>query len=158
MAVMPTKKRKMSVVRGPRASAGGGVAPQIDFAEYAKGGGFERLVEDMQSGRNPIQRLHLSDTEGNGLRVIIRRTGVITYHCHYFAPPPPDDLELEEDEVGGGARPLMKIGTYPSTDVKTARHRAEVVTKLAQSGIDVRWGLHARLMKELDSKGLKWRP
>jgi hypothetical protein len=150
-------KKRMLVLKGSKVGATMS-SPQIDFAEYAKSGGFERLVEDMQSGRNPVQRLHLTDTHGNGLRVIIRRTGVITFHCHYFAPEPPAEMELGEEEAGGGARPLLKIGSYPGTDVRTARHRAEVVTKLAQLGIDVRWGLQARLMKELDSKGLKWRP
>ena len=86
--VASSAKKKAIVVRGPRAPAEA-LARQIDFAEYAKSGGFERLVEDMQSGRTPVHRLHLTDTEGNGLRVIIRRTGVITYHCHYFAPEPP---------------------------------------------------------------------
>jgi Arm DNA-binding domain len=150
-------KKRMLVLRGSKVGATMS-SPQIDFAEYARSRGFERLVEDMQSGRNPVQRLHLTDTQGNGLRVIIRKTGMITYHCHYFAPEPPADMEYEEEEVGGGARPLLKIGSYPGTDVKTARHRAEVVSALARSGIDVRWGLQARLMKELDAKGLKWRP
>ena len=149
--------KKVIVVRGRRSSQAESAGPQIDFAEYVKNGRFEGLVEDLQSGRNPVQRIVLTDTEGNGLRVIIRRTGVITYHCHYFAPDAPEGVELDDNETGGG-RPLIKIGTYPGTPIKVVRERAKIVTDLAANGIDVRWGGHARLMRELDSRGVKWKP
>jgi Arm DNA-binding domain len=152
-------KKKVISIRGPRMPRmTTDEGPQIDFADAVKVGRFEEYVKDMQSGRFPLQRLHLSDTEGNGLRVIIRKTGLITYHCHYFAPPdPPQSLELDEEEAVGG-RPLQKIGSYPSTSVATARHRAQVITTLAKNGIDFRWGLLPRVLREIDEKGVRWKP
>lgn len=153
MAVAEAKK-KVIVIRGQRAPADT-FSPHIDFAEYAKNGEFERILGEMQSGHIPMTRMVLSDKEGNGLRVIIRRTGSIAYHCHYFAPEPPDNRETDEDDA---ARPLLKIGTYPKTPVRTVRERAATITKLAEMGINVRWGLDDRLMKELDERGIKWKP
>jgi hypothetical protein len=157
MATFQAKKKVISI-RGPRSTESVPYAPQIDFADAVRHKRFEEFVTDMQSGRNPLQRMHLTDTEGNGLRVIIRRTSKITYHCHYFAPDPPEDSDDEDFEIAGGKRPLQKIGSYPATSVATVRHRAMVISTLAKNGIDFRWGMLPRLLKEIDEKGLKWRP
>lgn len=156
-STMPRKK--VIAIRGPRTPRQPiDEGPQIDFADAVKHKRFEEFVRDMQSGRWPSKRLHLTDTEGNGLRAIVRITGEVTYHCHYFAPKEvPSGVVLQEGDPVGG-RPLQKIGSYPDTPVALVRERAAYITELAMRGYDFRWGLLSRALRDLDEKGLRWRP
>lgn len=132
--------------------------PQIDFADAVKHKQFEKYVEDLKTRRIPLKRLQLSDKMGNGLRVIIRPTGHISYHCHYFAPEWPADLVADDEDEAKVVRPLKKIGVYPESSVAKVRQRALVITTLAKNGMDYRWALLPRVLREIDKEGLKWRP
>lgn len=157
-------KRKIIVVKGPRGGKGGGtkITAAMDLEDYAKAGGFEQTVDYLISGqiRSVNGRQLITDNRGNGLRVTIRATGVITFACHFTAPPQREDMsEFDADDTPTqGSRPWLKIGSWPKTSVAVARHRAEVITSLARNGINVKWGLEPRLFKELDKQGIRWRP
>lgn len=158
MGTIEPARRRVTVVRGPRARATKehGI---VDFAQFIKEGRFEDIVKDLQSGRNPSRVVNLSDIEGNGLRVKIRPTGRVSFHCQYTAPDPAEGEEFELDEAESiGGRPAPKIGIYPRDDIKIVRQRAATVTGLAERGIDIRRGLFDRLVRELDERGLKWKP
>lgn len=104
---------------------------------------FDAIIRDMQSGAIPLARLTVSDDETVGLRAILRSTGVVTFSVHY-------DVD--------GSRPWLTIGHHPDMTVDEARKLARTVRALAEKGIDPQAGLHERLIRELQSKGDKWRP
>jgi hypothetical protein len=115
-------------------------APKIERPEFSAPL-FERLLRDLKKGK--LDRVSVSDNEVQGLQVIIRKTGLISYHVNY-------DF--------GGSRPVLKIGTHPGTTVAEARDLARTVRELAAMGIDPQQGLHERLIRELKAQGSAWRP
>lgn len=104
---------------------------------------FEGLAKDLKDGRTPLDRLTVSDDMQQGLRAIVRNTGLVSFHAHY-------DVD--------GSRPYIKIGDYPDMTVEQARAITKTIRALADMGIDVQAGLHERLIRELKEKGTKWRP
>lgn len=131
----------------------------IDFEEAVKTGRFEDYAKMMQNGILPRTKFQVTDTEGNGLRALIRISGSVSYHCHWLiaggAMHVDGDIEDTDDELK--SRPHLTIGHYPSTPVKEVRELAATIYKLGQMGVDVRLGLHYRLLRELKAKGIKWR-
>lgn len=109
---------------------------------------FEGLAKDLKEGRIPLDRVSLSDDRVKGLRVIIRNTGLISYHVQYDV----------EDKEGHKSRPYLKVGDYPAMSIPEARKLATTIHELAGMGIDPQAGLHDRLVRELKEKGSKWRP
>jgi hypothetical protein len=107
---------------------------------------FEAIAKDLESGRLPLKIVTIADDQAVGLSAKIRDTGAISYHIQYA---------LKDKEA---ARPQLKIGEHPTTNIETARARARTIRGLADLGIDVQAGLHDRLYRELDKEGLKWRP
>lgn len=105
---------------------------------------FNALVEDLQTGRVPLDRVTVSDDVVPGLRAIIRKTGLVSYHVSYTTPD--------------NSRPYLKIGDHPAMSLTKARQIARTVLSLADKGIDPQAGLHERLIRELDQQGDKWRP
>jgi hypothetical protein len=104
---------------------------------------LENLADDMKSGRIPLDRMTVSDTVQAGLRIIVRKTGGISFHAHY--------------EVND-SRPMLKIGEHPGTTLEKARNLTKIIRDLANKGIDPQEGLHDRLLRELEIKGASWRP
>ena len=104
---------------------------------------LEKLADDLQKKRVPLDRVTISDEMQVGLRAIIRNTGGITFHASY--------------DIGGG-RPYLKLGTYPEMTIKEARELTKTVRYLADMGIDPQEGLHDRLVRQLKEKGTRWRP
>jgi len=104
---------------------------------------LEALADDLQKGRIPLDRVTVTDSMQVGLRAIIRNTGGISFHVNY--------------EVGD-ERPYLKLGEHPDMTIAEARHLAKVVRSLGDLGINPTEGLHSRLIRELQEKGVKWRP
>lgn len=109
---------------------------------------LEALADDLRKGRIPLDRVTISDDVQAGLRAIVRNTGLISYHVNY-----------EVDD----SRPYLKLGDHNPghaghLSITEARHLATVVRSLAGAGIDVQAGLHERLIRELQDKGVRWKP
>jgi hypothetical protein len=137
-AVRTNTPKHVSARRGIASDKGREVRKRFD------GKVFEALADDLKSGRIPLDRVVVSDDRTTGLRAIIRNTGAISFHVQY----------LSED----GSRPYILMGHYPDTTVDRARERARTIHTLAAKGIDPTAGLHARLLKELDRDGVRWKP
>lgn len=105
---------------------------------------LESLAADMRDGKLKLPRLLVSDDVQSGLRAIIRSSGAISFHAHYYAP--------------NGTRPMALIGDYPETSITAARSITKTIVALAARGIDPIEGMRTRLMKELLDLGEKWRP
>lgn len=154
------KVRRIVEVRGARSRNKTEVhGTKIDFKEAVKNGTFEGYVQLMRDGVVPFDKMQVTDIEENGLRALIRRdSGAVSYHCHFHVVgvEPGTDPDDEEEKVGG--RPHFTIGHYPTTSVDEARKLAETIYGLGQMGIDIRKGMRQRLLRELNAKGLKWRP
>lgn len=104
---------------------------------------FLALSDDMTTGRTPIDKVTLSDHDVIDLRVIIRKNNSIAYHVLYTVR---------------GERSYLKIGEHPSMSITEAREMATTILTLADKGVDVQDGLHARLFRELKKDGANWRP
>jgi len=104
---------------------------------------LEKLADDLQKGRIPLERVTITDEMQTGLRAIVRNTGGVSFHVNY-------DVD--------GSRPYLKLGEHPGMSIPEARRLAQIVRGLADLGIDPQAGLHERLIRELKEKGLKWRP
>src|SRR5882762_9376710 len=105
---------------------------------------FKRIAEDLTSGRIPLPRQTITDPLTTGLRAIIRDTGLVSFHAH---------LDV------AGERPMLDLGEFPrEITIEEARELTRTIRGLAGMGIDVRDGLHKRLLRELQEKKLKWRP
>jgi hypothetical protein len=112
---------------------------------------LQALRNDVVTGRIPLAKVSISDDIQDGLRALIRKTGLITFHAHYTV---------------GDERPYIKVGHYPMEDDKKAgqatiddaRQVTKTIRSLGDMGIDVQLGLHERLLRELRNKGTKWRP
>jgi Arm DNA-binding domain len=87
--------------------------------------------------------LTMTDPAQVGLQVMIRNTGLISYHAHYHV---------------NGRRPLLKLGHHPDMTIDQARELTKTVIALGGKGIDPTEGLHERLIRELLAKGTRWRP
>jgi hypothetical protein len=113
---------------------------------------IDKLHKDLKTRRIPLDRVMISDDRSVGLKVLVRGTGVITFLVNY--------------SVAGGGRYNITVGHYPEdADTETkqnaidqARELSETIRSLAAKGIDVQEGLHARLIRELQEQGTKWRP
>jgi Arm DNA-binding domain len=88
-------------------------------------------------------KITLSDPMTTGLQAIIRPSGAVSFHVHYHC---------------NGQRPLLKLGNHPDMTIAQARELTKTVIALGNLGIDPQEGLHERLIRELQAKGIKWRP
>jgi hypothetical protein len=109
---------------------------------------FKNILADLQSGRWPLQRTQISDDMVTGLRMMINKSGLMSYHASYYV---------------GDDRPFMKIGdaNEDSPDyisLEDAREITKTIIALGEKGIDVQDGLHRRLIRELKKEGTRWRP
>jgi hypothetical protein len=108
------------------------------------------IATDLASGRLkvPNGRVQMSDDRVTGLRVMVNKSGLITWHA--------------ADTIGE-SRPLLKIGTFNKGDpefltLAEARELTKTIQALARKGTDVQESLHRRLIRELKEKGANWRP
>src|SRR4051812_33089587 len=104
------------------------------------------LVKDLQAGRLPLDRVTVSDDMVTGLRAVVYKSGLISFAISYHF---------------GDERPFLKLGSLnPDADdyitIPEVRELAKTVKALADKGIDVQAGLHARLLRELKEKGTSW--
>lgn len=136
--MMATATKTGSARRGLTANPG----KQHDRSKFGPST-FDALVEDLENGRVPLDRVTVSDDIVPGLRAIIRKTGNVSYHVSYTVD---------------GARPYLKIGDHPAMSLERARNVARTVLALADKGIDPQAGLHERLIRELEAQGAKWKP
>lgn len=112
---------------------------------------LKALSRDMKSGRIMLDRMTLSDDIVTGLRAMVLKSGVVSFHVSYHL---------------GGRRPFMVIGELTDDKknldrltLEEARDVARTVKHLAETtGIDPQEGLHRRLVRELKEKGKNWRP
>lgn len=101
---------------------------------------FKRLVEDMKSKRIPRSRMTMTR---DSLMVLMRDTGEISFHAIYTV---------------GNKRSSILLGEHPDMTLDRATKVAKSIYTLGQMGIDPQEGLHARLVREIESQGAKWRP
>lgn len=109
---------------------------------------LQALAKDLQQGRLPLERVTVSDDMVTGLRAVVYKSGLITFAISYHF---------------GDERPFLKLGVLDEKapdhiSVTDARELAKTVKALADKGIDVQAGLHARLLREIREKGTAWRP
>lgn len=102
----------------------------------------------LKSGKWPAERVRWTDDVVPGLRYVINSSGLVTAHVSY-----------EVDKFRG----LFLLGSLNKEadnhlTIEEARKLARVVQELAEGGIDIQDGLHARLIKELKKEGTAWRP
>lgn len=157
------KKVRRIVVKGESGKGSRGKTTvhgtKIDFKEAAKNGTFEGYVQLMRDGVVPFDKMQVTDIEENGLRALIRRdSGSVSYHCHFHVIGVEQGIDPDDEEEKVGGRPHFTIGHYPTTSVDEARKLAATIYGLGQLGIDIRKGMRQRLLRELNAKGLKWRP
>jgi hypothetical protein len=106
------------------------------------------VAKDLKSGRLPLARQQISDDMVVGLRAVVNRSGLISFHVSYYV---------------GDKRPFMVIGDLNEDSDKhlsitEAREIAKTIKALGDKGVDVQDGLHKRLVRELKRDGLQWRP
>jgi hypothetical protein len=101
------------------------------------------MSDALKSGRMKVDKVTFTDDMQPGLRAIVRNTGTVTFHAHY-------DFK--------GSRPMLKVGDLGETTVEEARELTKTIRALAAKSIDVQFGLHERLLRELRAQGTKWRP
>jgi hypothetical protein len=104
---------------------------------------LDSMRKRMLSDKNTLNSVTITDDVQDGLRAIVRKTGLVSFHAHY---------------AFNGQRPFLLIGHYPETTIEQARELTKTVRALADMGIDVTEGLHARLIRELKRDGTRWRP
>jgi hypothetical protein len=109
------------------------------------------FAKDMINGRRLKDRETVSDDLVVGLRALITKDGVVTYHANYH--------------LGGvgGKRGYLRLGTLDAKapdhiSLDDARELTKTIKALADKGIDPESGLHTRLIRELKEKGTRWRP
>lgn len=113
--------------------------PTVVFTEKM----LTSMSDALKTGRLGVAKLTFTDDVQPGLRAIIRPTGNVTLHAHY-------DFD--------GSRPMIKVGEIPGSTVEEARALTKVIRALAAKGIDVQSGMRERLLRELKTRGTKWRP
>jgi len=104
---------------------------------------LEKVASQLQRGTIPLSQVTVTDSEQTGLRALIRSSGVIAFHCSYTI---------------GKTRPYTKIGELGSMTIDEARKLCRTIQALAEQGIDPFAGLVEARVKELQSKGTRWRP
>lgn len=109
---------------------------------------LEGLAKDLKSGRLPLERTQISDDMVTGLRAMVNKSGLISFHASYYV---------------GGNRPFIKLGDLnrDSPDyisLEDAREITKTIKALGNKEIDVQAGLHRRLIRELKRDGTSWRP
>jgi hypothetical protein len=109
------------------------------------------IAKDLETGRMPLPsgRIQVSDDRVTGLRAMVFKSGMVTFHIAYFVS-------------GKDERQYMKIGQLnkESEDyisLVDARELTKTIKSLGDKGIDVQDGLLKRLVKELLEKGTSWR-
>lgn len=109
------------------------------------------MAKDLKNRRLMLDRTTVSDDLVVGLRAIITKDGIVTYHANYH--------------LGGigGKRGYLRLGTLdPKADdhisLNNARELTKTIKTLAAQGIDPEDGLHRRLIRELLAEGTSWRP
>lgn len=127
---------------GKRASPGRPINRQSKFSEET----INALRDDLVYQKIPLAQVVISDEDQPGLRAIIRSSGTVTFNVQY--------------SVAGekNYRPQIKIGDYPDMNVYRARGLARTIVELGRRGIDPQAGLHDRLIRELEEKGVSWLP
>jgi len=104
-----------------------------------------QVADDLQSGRNPLNRTTISDDMVTGLKAECFNSGMITWHAHV--------------PFGDGDRIFMKIGTMhdkKSDDylsLKEAREIVKSIKAIVAKGIDPRDALLKRFIFELKRDG-----
>lgn len=107
-----------------------------------------RTVEELQSGRMPLERQRWSDDVAVGLRITVNFSGLITFAASY-------DIDNERHHMIIGS--LNKERDDYIT-LEKARQRTKIIKGLAERGVNPQDGLHRRLLREIDEEGLKWEP
>jgi hypothetical protein len=102
---------------------------------------FEEAVRYLK--KTSLPRAMISDPIEPGLRVMVRKSGSISFHVHYAV---------------GNSRPMIDIGESPEMTIERARKIARSIIAIADKGIDPRDGLHKRLVAEIEKLGDRWRP
>jgi|KBSMisStaDraftv2_1062788.scaffolds.fasta_scaffold1897613_1 Arm DNA-binding domain len=102
---------------------------------------FEEVVKYLK--KTSLPRAMISDPVEPGLRVMVRKSGSISFHVHYTV---------------GTSRPMIDIGEAPEMTIDRARKIARSIIAIADKGIDPRDGLHKRLVAEIEKVGDKWKP
>ena len=107
---------------------------------------IQKMAKELGSGKLKLPRVQWSDDLVTGLRVMINKSGLITWHTAYTI---------------GESRPLLKIGSFNKGDkefltLEDARHLTKVIQTLARRGTDVQESLHRRLIAELKRDGVNW--
>lgn len=110
---------------------------------------LEMLANDLKTGRLKLDRLTVSDNIVKGLRAIVRSTGLVSFHVYYT--------------VGADDAAYLKIGVMDPKNpdhltIPEARELARTIKALGKTGIDPQSGLHQRLVAELKSQGVNWKP
>lgn len=110
---------------------------------------FLKIIKDFKlPGHSKLKRVTVVDDMVIGLHAKINKSGLIAYHVTY--------------EIGD-ERPYFKLGDgNPDSDeyitVETARDLSKTIKALADRGVDVRDGLHRRIVREIREQGMGWRP
>jgi hypothetical protein len=104
-------------------------------------------VDELQSGKIKLERMRYVDDVVPGLRFVMNRTGLVTFHIQY--------------EVGKERKYLLLGSLNKERDdhmsIQEARDVAETVKALAEKGTDPAEGLHRRLIRELKRDGANWK-
>ncbi len=108
---------------------------------------IEAFARDLKTQRIPLERQQISDDMVTGLRVMIHRSGAISFHVSYYV---------------GEQRPFMRLGSFNEGDpdyltIEEARELTKTIKALGERGIDVQAGLHRRLVHELMRDGTNWK-
>ena len=108
---------------------------------------LEAIAKDLKSGRLPLMRTQISDDHVTGLRALINKSGLISFHASYQV---------------GSKRPFCVIGdlnedSHYHISIDEARQITKTIKALGDRGVDVQDGLHKRLVFELLRDGEKWR-
>jgi hypothetical protein len=105
------------------------------------------IAKDLQSGKSLMTRANLSDDMVTGLRYTVLPSGSITLSANYFC---------------GEERCLLKLGVLNKGDeyisIEDARELTKTIKALGDKGINPQDGLTKRLIRELKSEGVGWRP
>lgn len=107
------------------------------------------IAKDLATGKLKLPRVQISDDRVTGLRAMVNRSGLISFHAAYT--------------MEGGSRPFLKIGELDPKSpehmtIEEARQVTKTIQALASKGMDVQEGLHRRLIREIRRDGVKWRP
>lgn len=118
---------------------------------------FRKDFESKKLGK--MDRVRLTDNIQSGMRVIINKSGLITFYANYT-------MRTKD----GNERPYFTIGHYPEEFelkrnprlgdefIADMRDVATIIRNLADMGIDVQAGLHERIVAEIRAERESWTP